>query len=176
MRCLRDTPWKWLPLLVVVCSPSTLIAATSKTASIGLTAEVLPACSAGSTAPATLGQFGVLDFGTYFSLTALVSVTSQIGNGSLRVNCLLNTPYRVLLSAGGSGSVAARRMTGPAAAQINYNLYTSSAYTTVWDNTTGVTGTGSGTDQYLQVYGRVPAQAAPTPGTYTDTITVTVSW
>ncbi|MGY4531733.1 spore coat protein U-like protein [Pseudomonas sp. TE3786] len=176
MRRLRDTPWKWL-LLVAVFSPSAFVAAAgSKTASIGLSAEVLPACSAGSTAPATLGQFGVLDFGTYFSLTALVSVTSQIGNGSLRINCLLNTPYRVLLSAGGSGSVAARRMTGPASAQINYNLYTNATYATVWDNTTGVTGTGSGTDQYLQVYGRVPAQPAPTPGTYTDTITVTVSW
>ncbi|MEK1940201.1 MAG: spore coat U domain-containing protein [Pseudomonas sp.] len=175
MRCLRDTPWKWLPLSLLICSPTELFA-VSKAATIGLSAEVLPACSAGSTAPATLGQFGTLNFGTYFSLNALVSASSAVGNGSLRVNCLLNTPYRVLLSAGGSGNVAARRMTGPAAAQINYNLYTSAAYTTVWDNTTGVTATGSGADQYLQVFGRVPKQAAPTPGTYTDTITVTVSW
>ena len=175
MRCLREIPWRWLLLLLVICSPSTLTAA-SKTATIGLSAEVLPACSAGSTVPATLGQFGTLDFGTYFSLSVLVSITSQIGNGSLRVNCLLNTPYKVLLSAGGSGNVAARRMTGPASAQINYNLYTNATYATVWDNTTGVAGTGTGTDQYLQVYGRVPAQSAPTVGTYTDTITVTVSW
>jgi spore coat protein U-like protein len=175
MRCLREIQWKWLPLVMVLFSPSPLIAAT-KTATVGLTAEVLPACSAGSTVPATLGQFGTLDFGTYFALNALVSVASTIGNGSLRVNCLLNTPYKVLLSGGGSGNVAARRMTGPAAALINYNLYTDATYGVVWDNTSGVSGTGSGTDQYLQVYGRVPAQAAPTPGTYTDTVTVTVSW
>ncbi len=175
MRCLRDTPWKWL-LLLALFSPSAFISAASKTATIGLAAEVLPACSAGSTVPATLGQFGVLDFGTYFSLTSLITVSSAVGNGSLRINCILNIPYRVLLSAGGSGSVAARRMVGPASAQITYNLYTSAAYTTVWDNTTGVTGTGTGADQYLQVFGRVPAQSAPTPGTYTDTVTVTVSW
>ncbi|PTQ67599.1 spore coat U domain-containing protein [Pseudomonas sp. GV071] len=175
MRCLRTTPRTWLLLLSLLgCSPVAL--SVTKSATIGLSAEVLPACSAGSTAPATLGQFGTLNFGTYFSLNTLVSATSSVGNGSLRINCLLNTPYRVLLSAGGSGNVAARRMTGPAAAQINYNLYTSAAYTTVWDNTTGVTGTGTGADQYLQVFGRVPKQAAPTPGTYTDTITVTVSW
>jgi spore coat protein U-like protein len=161
--------------LSLLC-PSPAAFSVTKSATIGLNAEVLPACSAGSTAPVTLGQFGTLNFGTYFSLNALVSATSSVGNGSLRVNCLLNTPYRVLLSAGGSGNVAARSMTGPAAAQISYNLYTSAAYTTVWDNITGVTGTGTGADQYLQVFGRVPKQAAPTPGTYTDTITVTVSW
>lgn len=175
MRCLRETQWKWLPLVMVWFSLSPLSAAT-KTATIGLTAEVLPACSAGSTVPATLGQFGTLDFGTYFALNVLVTRASTVGNGSLRVNCLLNTPYKVLLSAGGSGNVAARRMTGPSAALINYNLYTSATYLTVWDNTNGVAGTGSGTDQYLQVFGLVPAQAAPTPGTYTDTITVTVIW
>lgn len=174
MRCLRDFRASWLLLSVLSCSPAAF--SVTKSATIGLSAEVLPACSAGSTAPVTLGQFGTLNFGTYFSLNALVSVASTVGNGSLRVNCLLNTPYRVLLSPGGSGNVATRRMTGPASAQINYNLYTSAAYTTIWDNTTGVTGTGTGADQYLQVFGRVPKQAAPTPGTYTDTITVTVSW
>lgn len=176
MRCLRDDPWKWLLLLLVIYSPSVLIAATNKSASIGLSAEVLPACSAGSTVPATLGQFGTLDFGSYRSLTAIVSISSTIGNGSLRVNCLLNTPYKVLLSAGNSGNVAARRMLGPASAQVAYNLYTNSTYATVWDNTTGVSGTGTGADQYLQVFGRVPVQTTPAAGTYTDTITVTVSW
>lgn len=175
MRCLRANPWKWLLLLLVICSPSTLIAAT-KSASIGVSAEVLPACSAGSTVPATLGQFGTLDFGTHRSLTAIVSIGSTVGNGSLRVNCLLNTPYKVLLSAGNSGNVSARRMLGPASAQVAYNLYTSATYATVWDNTNGVSGTGTGADQYLQVFGRVPVQATPASGTYTDTITVTVSW
>ncbi len=175
MRCLREIPCQWLLLFSLVLV-STGASAVTKSATISLTAEVLPACSAGSTEPATLGQFGTLNFGTYFSLNTLVSASSSVGNGSLRVNCLLNTPYRVLLSAGGSGNVAARRMTGPASAQIDYNLYTSAAYSTVWDNTTGVTGTGTGADQYLQVFGRVPKQLAPTPGTYTDTVTVTVSW
>lgn len=67
-------------------------------------------------------------------------------------------------------------MTGPSAAQVSYNLYTSATYATVWDNSIGVTGTGNGQDQLLPVYGRVPVQAAPLSGTYTDTVTVTVSW
>ncbi|EQM69958.1 spore coat U domain-containing protein [Pseudomonas solani] len=175
MVCHRDSKWMWLVLMVstTVC-PS--IHAASKSATIGIAAEVLPACSAGSTVPATLGQFGTLDFGTHFNLAAQVTVVGTAGAGALRVNCLTSTPYRVLISAGGSGNVNARRMTGPSAAQVSYNLYTSATYATVWDNSIGVTGTGNGQDQLLPVYGRVPVQAAPLSGTYTDTVTVTVSW
>ncbi|WP_409528142.1 spore coat protein U domain-containing protein [Rhizobium sp.] len=39
-----------------------------------------------------------------------------------------------------------------------------------------VTGTGTGSPQTLTVYGRVPAQNTPAPGTYSDTVVVTVSY
>ncbi|MCE3520182.1 spore coat protein U domain-containing protein, partial [Escherichia coli] len=35
---------------------------------------------------------------------------------------------------------------------------------------------GSGAAQPYTVYGRVPVQTTPAPGTYTDTITVTVTY
>lgn len=152
-----------------------LLAAATKTATIGLFAEVLPACSAGSTAPTDLGQFGTFDFGTRSLLSTALEVTGQPGNGALRVNCLTNTPYQVLISAGGSGNVNARRLSGPNA-QIAYNLYTSSNYQTVWDNTVGISRTGTGQDQWLPIYGRVPAQRSPAAGIYRDTVTVTVKW
>ncbi len=152
-----------------------LLCAASKTATIGLFAEILPACSAGSTAANDLGQFGTFDLGTHSILRSQLDVVGQPGNGALRVNCLSNTPYQVLISAGGSGNVNARRLQGPSA-QIAYNLYTSASYQTVWDNTVGISRTGTGQDQWLPVYGRVPAQRSPAAGIYRDTVTVTVKW
>jgi spore coat protein U-like protein len=64
------------------------------------------------------------------------------------------------------------------AATVNYNLYTASNYTTIWGNAGGalVNSTGNGADQLFTIYGRVPAQTTPAPGTYTDTVTVTVTY
>lgn len=175
MGCLCHSRWNRLVLVVMLSAPASGFAVT-KTATIGFRAEVLSACNIGSTEPGNLGQFGTLNFGNYVSLSNVITIAGSVGNGALRVNCLAGTPYRVLISAGGSGNVSARRMLGPGAAQVLYNLYTSSSYSTVWDNSTGVTGLGNGNDQYLPVYGRVPSQATPAAGVYSDTVVVTVSW
>jgi spore coat protein U-like protein len=39
-----------------------------------------------------------------------------------------------------------------------------------------VSGTGSGAQQTLSLYGRVPAQRTPAPGDYKDTVTVTLTF
>jgi spore coat protein U-like protein len=57
--------------------------------------------------------------------------------------------------------------------------YTDSGRTIVWGNTVGtdtVSATGNGASQSYTVFGRVPAQTTPAPATYTDTITVTVTY
>ena len=49
----------------------------------------------------------------------------------------------------------------------------------MWGNTVGtdtVSATGSGASQAYTVYGRVPMQTTPAAATYTDTITVTVTY
>jgi spore coat protein U-like protein len=116
-----------------------------------------------------------LDFGTSGVLSANVDQTT-----TLSVQCTNTTPYNIGLDAGtGSGAtVATRKMTG-GAATINYSLYSDSGRTTVWGNTVGtntVAATGNGAAQSYTVYGRVFAQTTPAPATYTDTITVTVTY
>jgi spore coat protein U-like protein len=67
---------------------------------------------------------------------------------------------------------------------LQYNLYTTNGYATVWGNTTGSwqsgTGAGLGTTNSLTVYGQIPDsatnQAAVPATTYADTITVTVTY
>lgn len=64
-------------------------------------------------------------------------------------------------------------------ALVNYNLYREAGRLTNWGNTVGtdtVGGTGTGLIVNSTVYGRVPVQTAQAPGTYTDTITVTVTY
>jgi len=49
----------------------------------------------------------------------------------------------------------------------------------VWGNTVyidTVSATGNGAAQSYTVYGRIPAQTTPAPNTYTDTITITVTY
>ena len=63
--------------------------------------------------------------------------------------------------------------------QVTYGLYQDSGRTQVWGDSAGTNtaaGTGSGLAQTFSVYGRVPAQSTPSPGTYVDTVVVTVSY
>ena len=74
--------------------------------------------------------------------------------------------------------MAVRKMTS-GGNTVNYSLYSDSGRTTVWGNTVGtntVAATGNGAAQSYTVYGRVTAQTTPAPATYTDTITVTVTY
>jgi len=86
----------------------------------------------------------------------------------------------------GAGTYANRTLVN-GSDTLNYNLYTTSGYGTVWGDGTGSTGRGSGTGagmaagnaQSLIVYGRLLASAntaAVGSGTYTDSITATVTY
>src|SRR5262249_27633207 len=122
----------------------------------------------------SIDSASTLNFGSQGVLTANVDQTSTI-----QVTCTTTTPYNVGLDAGtGSGATVATRKMTSGGSTVSYSLYTDSARTTVWGNTIGtdtVAATGSGSGQSYTVYGRVPPQATPAPGTYTDTITVTVT-
>jgi spore coat protein U-like protein len=111
---------------------------------------------------------GVLD-------KALVAV------GGLTVRCTNGNAWRISLGSGNSGSLSARRMqrVGGGGA-VSYQLYTDSLRSTIWgDGTAGtarVTGTGTGQDQAVAVYGTVPAQPTPAPGTYRDAVVATITF
>ena len=113
-------------------------------------------------------------FGTYTGL--LIGSTSTIS-----VTCTKAATYDVGLNAGlaTGATVTNRSMTGPASALLSYKLFSNSGYTTNWGNTVGtdtVAGMGTGAAQSLTVYGQVPAGQLKTPGSYTDTITATITY
>jgi spore coat protein U-like protein len=127
------------------------------------------------TSSCVINSAATLNFGNQGVLIANVDGTS-----TMQVQCTNTTPYNIGLDAGtGTGAtVAARKMTS-GANTITYSLYSDSGRTTVWGNTVGtntVAGTGNGASQSYTVYGRVPPQTTPAAATYTDTITVTVTY
>ena len=135
------------------------------TTTFSVTATIASACTVSATN---------LAFGAYSG--ALVKSTSTIS-----VNCTNLAPYNVGLNAGVAtgATVTNRSMTGPAKALLHYQLFSNSGYTTNWGNTVGtdtLAGTGNGTTQPLTVYGQIPAQQLATPGSYTDTIIVSVTY
>jgi spore coat protein U-like protein len=104
-------------------------------------------------------------------------------SGTITVVCASTVTAPVVqLSTGQSGTYSARRMTS-GGWNLNYNLFTNSARTTIWGNGTGGSvsqtlsgGTVSGGQRTFTrtVFGRIPALQNVGAGSYGDTITLTV--
>jgi len=98
------------------------------------------------------------------------------------------TPYSIGLDNGANASGSQRRMRlGATSNYLNYGLYIDSARSQAWTTTTSTTsctggastcslGTGTGLNQNVPIFGRVPPQSAPLTGNYTDTVVVTVTY
>lgn len=102
------------------------------------------------------------------------------GTSSVVVTCTNAAPFTIALDGGLAGATnpAQRKMT-QASEQITYGLYQNASRSQPWGDSAGVNtvaGTGSGLAQTFTVYGRVPAQNTPSPGTYSDTVVVTLSY
>ena len=142
--------------------------ALTATAQFNVQITINAECQINSASDLNFGASGVLD-------------TAVLATSAIDVQCTTGTTYNIGLNQGtGAGAtVASRLMTGPGAQTVGYSLYSNAAHTTLWGNTIGtdtIAGTGSGAAQSYTVYGLVPVQTTPGPGTYNDTITVTVTY
>ena len=113
-----------------------------------------------------------LSFGVYdtFLNVALDSV------GNIQVTCDVSVPYSVAISPGG-GSYALRAMASDAK-RLNYNLYTNVTRTVVWGDGSGNTAmiTSSANPANHTVYGRIPQMQNAFVESYSDVITVTLTF
>ncbi len=101
--------------------------------------------------------------------------------GAITARCTNGDAFRISLSSGSSGNVAARQMQrSGGGGTVNYQLFVDSGHASAWGDgsagTTMATGTGTGNPVSINVYGLVPAQSTPMPGSYSDTITATISF
>jgi spore coat protein U-like protein len=156
----------------VLAAGAAQAAGNTVTTTFQVSATVKPNCTTSATA---------LGFGNYTPGSGAITA-----NSTITVNCTKSTPYTVGLNPGSTtGDAFIQRLMTSGANTLQYNLYTTAALTTVFGDGTGATGTDSGTGTGMAnaltytVYGQVPDNAtnqASLPATYTDTITVTVSY
>ena len=109
------------------------------------------------------------------------SNTNLDDTSSVDVTCTTGTDYTISLSAGlGTGATVAVRTMTLGTDTLDYTIYQDAGRTVVWGETIGVdtvAGTGNGTTQNIIMYGRVFSnQPTVPPGTYTDTVTATVTY
>jgi spore coat protein U-like protein len=114
-----------------------------------------------------------------FGSTGVLS-SALDGAGTVTVTCTNAAPYALYLDGGLSGASdpTQRKMT-QSGKSVTYGLYQDSGRTMPWGSSTGVNtaaGTGTGLAQNFTVYGRVPAQSTPSPGTYSDTVVATITY
>jgi len=119
-----------------------------------------------------------VNFGIYWGDFDLSST------GSIGVACTVagTVVQQVQLSAGVGGNITfGNRNMVSATNKISYNLYTDAAHSMIWgDGSNGsfiqsnlVSGPAASA---ITVYGLMPANQVVVPGTYTDTVVVTVIW
>lgn len=154
-------------------APALLGASSSCTGFVG-TATIRPTFSVTATpARSCTVTATALTFPVTGILSAGLNAESQVN-----VTCTNQTPYSVQLSAGrnpdGSGM---RRMKSAAGAQVLYALFQDAQRLSPWGSgSQSVNGNGTGYSRQIAVYGKVPVQATPAPGSYTDTVIVTVTY
>ena len=154
--------------LLCVLGATSPAAAGTVTDTFDVTLTIQAGCEV--SAPNNLG-FGTVTFlDTALTATADFSVRCTSGtNGTISLNGGI----------GSSGTVATRTMES-GANSINYSLYTTALYNAIWGDgnlgTVKITHNGTGSTTNLTVYGQVPSQTTPTAATYSDTITITVTY
>lgn len=118
---------------------------------------------------------GDMDFGPRGLLDQDVTATSTVD-----VTCTAGSAFNIGLGYGiGGSTVNNRYMRTTQGNQVRYQLYKDEAHTQPWgllaDGLSSLN-TGTGITRGLTVYGLVPAQITPPPGSYSDTVTVTVTY
>jgi len=161
-------------------------AAVNYTAYTGTTPTCSAAWTSGGSFPFTVSATVIndcnitatnIDFGASGVLGVALSA-----NGTLTAQCTSGDSYSIALNRGATAgaSLNDRLMSTGGGSVVHYQLYTAASYTTIWgDGTSGtstVGSTGSGATQSYTVFGSVAAQTTPAPGSYSDTITATITY
>jgi spore coat protein U-like protein len=143
--------------------------AQTATANLGVSATVARNCSITTTAVA---------FGAYDPIVANATAPLD-GTGSVVVTCTKGAGTRIDLGLGSNAAASVRRMAG-GGDFLTYELYTTTARTTVWGSgaTAGLTipAAPSRAARTFTVFGRVAGGQDVAATTYADTVVATINF
>ncbi|PKB88448.1 spore coat protein U [Ewingella americana] len=113
-----------------------------------------------------------------FGSAAFPAGFASVTNNSLSIRCTLNAAYSVNLTSTVPGSGQYRQMSSTnngVTSYLQYQIFKGDA--SVWTAATNTAMTGTGASQNVAYSATVnPSQANPPPGTYSDTVLVTVTY
>lgn len=150
---------------------------------LGCVAAVPQAWAAKCDRPSRPAQVSAtaMSFGNYNAS----SPTATTANATITVSCVNPANdldvFTIALSKGSSSTYSPRTLTS-GANTLNYNIFTTSGFASIWGDGTGgsvtVNYNGAGNPNSLSytAYGRIPAGQYVPAGSYADTITVTVTY
>ena len=143
-----------------------------------LLAALLLACACAARAACTVA-LGNLAFGPYDPLSAAPATTS--GNAVVTCNDTPAPTVQIQLSASAvSGGFFPRRMRNAVGSDtLDYNFYADVGATSIWGDGTGGTTTrtqkvNKNSPWSVTFYGRIAVNQDVTPGSYADTLTITI--
>jgi spore coat protein U-like protein len=171
----------FLAAVLVLTMGGVAMAAGSDTATFGVAASVDAACVVGTTGNMSFGSLAVLDSST----GKVVTTGNNDATATFYQACTNGTPDATLAFAGVAATDFA--MTGAAVASpdtIAYTLFSDAARSTAITKATPALGStfsgfaADGVDHQITVYGRIAlaSMVAKKVDTYSDTVTVTVSY
>jgi len=136
------------------------------------------AATIGTVSPAYASGCTVSSSGLNFGNYDVFSTLNNDVTGTIDVNCPSGTSYSLGLSSG-SGTFYSRTLTNGSHV-LGYNLFIDSTRLTIWGDgssgTSTVSGSGTGSTIGTPVYGRVPAGQNAYIGSYSDVVTITVTF
>jgi spore coat protein U-like protein len=159
---------------VMVLMPSTASAGTT-TGTLAASATIANTCHYNS---------GTMSFGPYDPIVTNAATALSV-TGTISLTCTINDSLTMTANAGANSSHASgacatatcSRAMASGTNYLSYDLYTTSGHTTVWNATNSIADTVTGSmNQSLSVYGYIPAAIADPAGSYSDSVTVTVTF
>ena len=171
---MRSSFAAFLALAALLPCAAPAAAQSQATASLTVSATVSSSCVVNSV---TAINFGMIDPGS-------ASVQNRIASGSVSITCPSGNPYRVYIPVAAGTTNTTRRMSlGDNTKYISYGLFTDSAGNLPWPTelASAVSRVGTGNEVRIAVVGKitgitVPQGSSLEPGTYSDTVTVTVDF
>lgn len=153
---------------LALLASGTALAQQTEITSIGVSAEVVAACS---TVTATDVDFG----------TAAAADVPDDATSTITVTCDTGAPYTLELDYGATplAGTTIRQVSGANGERMDYFIYQDAAMTTPWGTVAEgeeFRGTGTGAADPLTAYFRLHRTSGTSPGTYTDIVGVTLTF
>lgn len=174
------------PAILVLCGgglPFLADEAHAETsASFDVTAAIVPGCLVdGGGSAGNAGTIGTLDFGHDSSLSTASHSATTTASQSIRLRCTPGVNLSISFDGGTHSASGARNLQLGAntAARIAYSVCRDAACNlpvTIGGTTSTVITAANANDVRLPIYAVLTLPGHLPPGTYTDTLTVTLTW